>query len=212
MNIVIGFVVLAVAFSVLESLWPEVQEQPRWRKDSFTDLIYFFFNGVITRFAAAALLAIAIGLTAHGIARSGASIVGGQPRAVQVLEVLLLGDLVGYWTHRAFHLVPWLWRFHAIHHSPTQVDWLAASRVHPVESIISRMASVLVIYFAGFTSTVVAGYAPFLALYPIFLHCNLDWTYGPLRWLIASPGWHRWHHSADAEVLNKNFSGLFPFM
>ena len=42
------------------------------------------------------------------------------------------------------------------------------------------------------------------------LHANVNWSFGPLRYGIATPGFHRWHHAADAVALDKNFAGLFP--
>ena len=64
----------------------------------------------------------------------------------------------------------------------------------------------------GFSPAALAAYLPFLTLYAIMLHANVDWSFGPLRNVIASPAYHRWHHSAEEQALDKNFSGLFPVM
>jgi sterol desaturase/sphingolipid hydroxylase (fatty acid hydroxylase superfamily) len=63
---------------------------------------------------------------------------------------------------------------------------------------------------AGFNVGAVALYAPFATIYAIMIHANLDWDFGPLRYMIASPTFHRWHHTKEAEGLNKNFSGGLP--
>lgn len=205
------FAVLMVLFWVLESLWPEDQAQPRWRKDSLTDLCYWFLGYGVRFFGGIAAL-IAIVLTARLLPRTGPDLVADQPLWTQTLEILLLGDLIEYWMHRFFHTNRALWPFHAVHHSPEQLDWLAAARVHPLDTIISRMAVMLPLYFLGFSGKGMAPYALFLAVYPIYLHANLSWSYGPFRYLIAGPAFHRWHHSAERAALDKNFSGLFPFI
>lgn len=92
----------------------------------------------------------------------------------------MLGDLIGYWTHRLFH-GRMLWRFHAVHHCSIEVDWLSSGRLHPVNDVASRAVALLLIALAGFPLTILAGYVPFLTVYAILLHANLPWTFGPLR-------------------------------
>jgi hypothetical protein len=154
----------------------------------------------------------------------------------------LLGDFIGYWVDRAMHVVPALWRLHAVHHSSTKLDWPAAARVNPLESIVSKLAAIVPMFLLGFSPAITGIYGPFLGFYPIFIHCNLRWGYGKLArkgsvaalnvsqanvrasprprlrfagaresHVIASPSFHRWHHSADADARDKNFSALFPF-
>jgi sterol desaturase/sphingolipid hydroxylase (fatty acid hydroxylase superfamily) len=134
-----------------------------------------------------------------------------QPAWLQVAEVLLLGDLLGYWSHRLFHGRA-LWRFHAIHHSSTSVDWLSSVRLHPINDVVGRVLQAVPLFLLGFRPTILAGYVPFLSFYAVLLHANLRWTFGPLRYLLASPTFHRWHHTTEAEGLDKNFAGLFPFL
>ncbi len=43
-----------------------------------------------------------------------------------------------YWTHRAHHEVPSLWRLHAVHHSVKSMDWLVGSRQHILGLFITR--------------------------------------------------------------------------
>ena len=57
-----------------------------------------------------------------------------------------------------------------------------------------------------------AAFVPFLTLYALRLQANVSWTYGPLRFVLASPAFHRWHHTSEEEGLDKTFSGLFPFI
>jgi sterol desaturase/sphingolipid hydroxylase (fatty acid hydroxylase superfamily) len=130
---------------------------------------------------------------------------------VQAFEVLLLGDLAGYWVHRLFH-GRWLWPFHAVHHASRHLDWLSSVRLHPVNDVLSRLAGAVPVLLLGFPPTVLAGYVPFLTLWAILLHANVPWTFGPFRYVLASPAFHRWHHTAEDEGKDKNFAGLFPFL
>jgi len=100
---------------------------------------------------------------------------------------------------------------HAIHHSSEQLDWLSAVRVHPLNDIVSRTAQVLPFLLLGFAARVVVPVLPFLTVYAIAVHANVSWDFGPLRAVLASPRFHRWHHSSRPEGLDRNFAGLFPF-
>lgn len=133
-----------------------------------------------------------------------------QPAPLQIVELLFGADLTGYFTHRALHHYKRLWRLHSVHHSSLRLDWLAGGRVHPAETLISKLIQVSVIFWLGFSPGVISGFAPLFGIYAVFLHANVRWDYGWLRWVIASPAYHRWHHSADPAALNKNFAGLFP--
>ena len=132
-----------------------------------------------------------------------------QPLALQAIEVYLLADFIAYWTHRLFHRGKW-WPFHAVHHSSEHLDWLSAVRVHPVNDLVNKLLQASPLLLLGFNPMVTLSTAPFFTLYAIFLHARVDWDFGPLRWIIATPVFHRWHHSRQAEAIDKNFAGLFP--
>ncbi len=208
----VGFVILCALFWTIKSLWPEDRTQPRWRRGSITDTLYFFILIPIAKFLGTVAIIIAFVLTVRFIPKLGVAQLGSQPEWLQVLEVILLGDMFGYWIHRAFHRVPALWPYHAVHHSSEQVDWLASVRVHPVDSVVTKLGSTVPFFFLGFSKLTLGSYIGFLAIYPLVLHANVAWSYGPLRALIASPAFHRWHHTAEREGLDKNLSGLFPFI
>jgi sterol desaturase/sphingolipid hydroxylase (fatty acid hydroxylase superfamily) len=111
--------------------------------------------------------------------------------------------------HRAFHGRR-LWRFHAVHHSSVDLDWLSAVRLHPVNDALMRIAGTLPVLALGFAPVAVAGIAPLLTLMAILVHANLDWDWGPLRWALASPRFHRWHHTDEENARDKNFAGFLP--
>jgi len=82
--------------------------------------------------------------------------------------------------------------------------------VHPVNELVNRVAQVLPILLLGFNPVLTLAAAPVLTLYAIFLHANVNWDFGPFRLVLASPAFHRWHHSRDREAWDKNFAGLLP--
>ncbi|HME73102.1 MAG TPA: sterol desaturase family protein [Myxococcota bacterium] len=221
-SVVTGLVVLGVVLWPLEQLFP-VRRQRWLRGELTTDLAYWFLTPFVTRWltraalmASILLLAAAAGIPLDGehvkaFAANPGRAAQRQPVGIQVLEVLILGDFIGYWTHRVFHGRP-LWAFHAVHHSSRELDWLSSVRLHPVNDIGSRLASALPVFLLGFSPKILAAYVPFLTLYAIVLHANLPWTFGPLRYVLASPAFHRWHHAADAEGRDRNFAGLLPII
>jgi len=215
-KITAGFLILGLVFFLIEKSFPAIRTKPLWRKDSGTDLIYWFFTPLVTRTITRAVTLIAVVFAALLLGRKlDASLAHGfgplaaQPPGWIALEMLLVGDLVAYWIHRAFHRGR-LWRFHAIHHSSTQLDWLSSVRLHPVNDMLTRSLQAVVLLTLGFPLVGLAFYVPFLSLFALFLHANVAWSFGPLRYLIASPTFHRWHHTAEDEGLDKNFAGLFP--
>lgn len=132
-----------------------------------------------------------------------------QPGWLQAVEIVLLADLVGYWTHRVFH-GRLLWRFHAVHHATKELDWLSSVRVHPVNEALTRAAQVVPLFALGFRGQVLVGLTPLFTLYALALHANVPWDLGPLRYVLASPAFHRWHHTTEERGLDKNFAALFP--
>jgi sterol desaturase/sphingolipid hydroxylase (fatty acid hydroxylase superfamily) len=222
-SLLIGLVVLAIVFWVLERLSPGRRPQPLWRRDLPTDVGYWFFTPLVTRaLSRASVVVLAVTLAAmagvpldrehvRAFATRAASAPAALPLWLQAALVLLAGDLVGYGTHRLFHRGA-LWPFHAVHHSSRQVDWLSSVRLHPVNDVVSRLAQALPILLLGFRPVLIAVYLPFLTFHALLLHANVPWTFGPLRHVLSSPAFHRWHHTTEQEGLDKNFAGLFPFI
>jgi sterol desaturase/sphingolipid hydroxylase (fatty acid hydroxylase superfamily) len=213
---------LALVFWPIERFWA-ARSQPRWRDDSRTDVAYWFFTPLVTKAVvrgsvviALVVLAVAMGVPLEAGAlrafaeRGKGGLLQSQPAWLQVVEVLVAGDLIGYWVHRLFHGRA-LWRIHAVHHSSERLDWLSSVRLHPLNDVGMRLAQALPLFLLGFAPTVVAAYVPFLSFHAILLHANVRWDFGPLRYLIASPRFHQWHHTNETEGLDTNFAGLFPF-
>jgi sterol desaturase/sphingolipid hydroxylase (fatty acid hydroxylase superfamily) len=220
-SLVLGLLALSAGFWLLERWGPSIPGQRRTAIQTRTDIAYWFFTPLVTRFVTRislglvfVLIAISQGVTFEDLRAAAATRrtwASSLPAAIQIPLVMLLADLLAYWSHRLFH-GRWLWPFHAIHHSSRTVDWLSSVRLHPVNDAISRIVQVLPLYWMGFNAGLLAAFVPFLTLYALLLHSNVSWTYGPLRYVIASPAFHRWHHTSEEEGLDKNFAGLFPFI
>jgi sterol desaturase/sphingolipid hydroxylase (fatty acid hydroxylase superfamily) len=218
LGIFIALAGLSALLYALEWAFPAVSGQPLWRRDSRVDLLYWFCTPLVTRAISKAVavagVVIALAVLGHQMgpeAARGFGPVMSQPQWVIVLEMFVVGDVVGYWTHRWFH-GSCLWKFHAVHHSSTQLDWLSAVRVHPVNDALSKLVLAVTLACLGFPLPALAAYVPFLTFYAILLHANVSWSFGPLRYVIASPLFHRWHHTTEEQGLDKNFAPLFPFV
>jgi sterol desaturase/sphingolipid hydroxylase (fatty acid hydroxylase superfamily) len=198
----VALLVLAALFVPLERLWP-LRRAPLFRAGWKTDVAHFFVSHTLHQLA----LVLAVGLVVTVVDPFAPSLVQRQPRALQVIEAVLLLELIGYGMHRAFHEVPALWRIHAVHHSSEHLDWLAALRVHPLDQTLTRAVQFFVLTLLGFPLTVVAGASVLLGLWAIFLHANVRLRFGVLERVLATPAFHHWHHARDSRG---NYAGLFP--
>jgi sterol desaturase/sphingolipid hydroxylase (fatty acid hydroxylase superfamily) len=201
------FLVAAFVFIPLERLFAARRGQKLLRKGWANDLVYVFVNGILIRLGLILTVVAILTLSAVLVPAGLRAAVGGQPLWLQVIEVLLLADLGFYLAHRAFHAVPALWRLHMIHHSIEEMDWLAAARVHPVDQIITKSASLLPCFALGFSEWAIGAFAILYHWHSLLLHSNVRLGAGPLKWLIASPDFHHWHHAQDREAWDRNFAG-----
>ncbi len=194
--------------------------RPWWRKsDVVTDVCYWFVIPVVSGYARIWLLVIGL-FVLNGIPAAlglpslfgeGLGPLAGLPFWAQAPLYLLLSDLVMYATHRLFHTMR-LWRFHAIHHSSEEVEWTSAARFHPVDAIFHGALSDVVPLLLGISPDVLIALVPFNVGVSALAHANLDWTFGPFRYLLVSPVFHRWHHTRPDEGGNSNFAGCFPMI
>lgn len=137
--------------------------------------------------------------------------VGAWPLWLQFVCVILLCDVCIYWGHRLSHRFEFLWRFHRVHHTAKQVDWIAAYREHPVDNLYTRLIENLPAILLGFPLHALAGFAMFRGLWALFIHSNVSLSPGPLRYLIGSPRLHHWHHEIEHGG-RVNFANLSPLM
>jgi len=231
-GVVVGFIVLTIVFGGIETAvrrrWiggraPDFPTRKRTRRELIQDITYWAMSPLLSRALTEAAIAVVLvtlawqagtgdgeaGVKAMIQAIQARSPIARLPIAVQVFLGFALADLIGYATHRLFHKGS-LWRFHAIHHASQKLDWMASTRLHPLNELVSRLATTMPLVFLGFNLVALGSVASAFTFYAIFLHADVPWSYGPLKYVIASPRFHRWHHTSAAEGRDKNFAGLFP--
>jgi sterol desaturase/sphingolipid hydroxylase (fatty acid hydroxylase superfamily) len=150
-------------------------------------------------------------MTAQDIAdyfEHGRGPLAGLPFWGQVAVYVVASDFLLYWAHRVFHGANF-WRFHAIHHSAEQVDWTTAYRFHPVNLWLGPFLVTAIMLYLGVSPAVLLFLVAFDTTTAAFVHANLNWTLGPLKYLVATPVFHRWHHTPLEQGGNTNFGSLF---
>jgi lathosterol oxidase len=202
----------SAVFIPLERLFARLPEQAVFRDGWRTDLVYFFLSALLVQVTTLLTMKPAMTLFAWAVSADVQSAVSSQPLVVQFGEILVLTDLVQYWVHRAFHRVPVLWRFHRIHHSADVMDWLAGSRLHLVDVAVTRGLTYVPIYVLGFAETALVAYVAFVSIQATFIHANVRFNFGALRWIVATPQFHHWHHGAEPEAVDKNFAVHLPLL
>ena len=194
------------------------KSRPWWRSpDLVTDLCYWFIAPIFTRFLRIGLLVLgaAVIFDIHGADALIAFYDKGRgpwadvPFWLQTVLYLIISDFMLYWIHRWFHGVR-LWKYHAVHHSSEDLDWISAARFHPVNLSLGPVLVDVTLLLSGVPPIVLSVLVPFNVLMSTFVHANLNWSLGPFRYVIASPVFHRWHHTAADRGGSKNFAGTFP--
>lgn len=192
--------VMALVFVPLELLIPARKADLRLARYS-TDLLHVAIGGFLIRLGTVVLLAVLIP------SAIGPGWVAQLPLWVQLIAVLLISDLMFWIAHRIYHAVPLLWRFHRIHHSSEQLDWLAAFRVHPVDQIVNAAIIAAPTLLLGFSPAALLIFATIYKWHAILLHSNTRISFGPLGKLIITPNFHHWHHANQSEAHDRNFGG-----
>jgi sterol desaturase/sphingolipid hydroxylase (fatty acid hydroxylase superfamily) len=206
----LSLVFLVAVFRPLELAFRAKPGQRFFRPDWLTDLFfllgqYLLWNGLV--FWCLGHFRDAL----HGVVPPDfRSAVAGQPWWVQVLEVILLSDFCVYWGHRLQHRSSFLWRFHSVHHSAEHLDWLAAHREHPLDTIYTLTLINLPAFVLGFPLETLAGFIAFRGIWAIYIHSNVRLPLGPLRPLLGAPELHHWHHARDRDA--GNYGNVCPLM
>ena len=199
-------------FVFIEKLFALKKDQPVFRPAWQTDLAHFGVNHLIVGF----VLLVTNLLVHRGFGwafdADVQAFIQGLPFVIELFLILLVADLVQYWTHRAYHEVPLLWRLHAVHHSAKHMDWLAGSRQSIVELLITRTLILAPIYVLGFSKEVIDAYIVIVGIQAVFNHANVSVRLGPLSYVIVTPNFHHWHHSQDTEAIDRNYAAHFAFL
>jgi sterol desaturase/sphingolipid hydroxylase (fatty acid hydroxylase superfamily) len=182
------------------------------------DLGYFFINGFVPSLLLALPLSL-VAVVAHAIVpASFQAAVAMWPLWQRIVAGLVVGEIGFYWGHRWAHEIPFLWRFHAIHHSAEELYFLISARAHPIDNAFIRLCGLIPAVLLGVASPL----APTGSLIPVlivlvattwgfFIHSNLRWRLGPIEWVVATPAFHHWHHTRD-ERRDSNFASMLPWV
>jgi sterol desaturase/sphingolipid hydroxylase (fatty acid hydroxylase superfamily) len=198
---VFGIALLFVLFVPLEKLFA-LRKQKTFRPDLLTDLTHVLVNNVLTT-VAVIVLVVAAAVPFFWVRRM--DLVGGLPTWGALALAAAVVAVANYWGHRLTHQVPFLWRFHSVHHSIEQMDWVASGRLHPLDQAFSQAFTAFPLVLLGYGAGVFGGVAVFITLLALFQHANVRLRFPGLRWVINTPEWHHWHHAIDDAARDKNF-------
>jgi sterol desaturase/sphingolipid hydroxylase (fatty acid hydroxylase superfamily) len=207
----LDLLLMTLIFSPIEVLWPAYPKQSVFRNEWLLDVGYFLSTHLPIRITTFLILLPATQVI-HMLGNEGLQqAVSSLPWLVQFFLAVLMADLVEYGVHRALHEVPWLWRFHAIHHSSKALDWIAGSRAHLVDDLIIRGVMLIPMMFT-FSQDIITAYLLFVTIHATWAHTN----FGPnIKWLepyLVLPRFHHWHHTSQKEAIDKNYSIHFPWI
>jgi sterol desaturase/sphingolipid hydroxylase (fatty acid hydroxylase superfamily) len=203
---------LAAAFAVLVKLMPCNPGMYWWSdlRAVATDFVYWFVMPLGTRVLRWMMLVAGVSFFFGGRDPDFPT-VRHLPIWQQCILMLVIEDVLLYWLHRLFH-VGWAWKIHAVHHSPELVDWMSTARFHPINHLLEFALADTVVLLLGFSSEAFGVFCAFNLIYSSMVHANLNWTFGPFRYVLASPVFHRWHHTTEGAGRNKNFASTFPVL
>ncbi len=209
---ILALLVSALVFIPLERLFAKDPEQhilrPHWR----TDLGYYFVSHLLVQFILIFITASASWLASWVPAHGLKDWVQELPLWAQFFLAVLVADLGQYWLHRLYHVVPWLWRFHAVHHSSTAMDWLAGSRVHFGEILLTRTGVMAPLMLLGFSAEAMNAYVILVGVQAVLAHANLRVRAGWLEYLVVLPRYHHWHHARHKDYIYKNYAIHLPLV
>ena len=208
------FIGLFVVFVAAELLWPRIQYQQR----DGLQLIKRWPANIGLGFLNALAVRLLFPLAAVGVAAWATLQQIGffwwlqnsvhVPFYVQVLLSVVLLDLVVYWQHRLFHVVPLLWRLHRVHHTDRALDVSSALRFHTLEIVLSMLIKMVAVVLLGAPVVAVIVFEIILNALAMFNHANMRLPLKLdkiLRKVIVTPDMHRTHHSVLIKESNTNF-------
>ena len=215
----VWLVVVALIFIPLERLW-YLRRQPMLREGLRDDLALYFLGGLIPPLFGLFVTAACIAASLWLLPASYFAWLTSWPLYISVPFAILAGEICYYWAHRLSHEIPWLWRFHSLHHSPTEMDWLVNTRAHPLDLVFGHVISGAPLLLLGIKQPDSAAAAKWLfaavifnVFWAFFVHSNIRVRLGWFEHVLTTPAFHHWHHANDSpEVTNKNYSAVLPWV
>ena len=209
----LNILLLVVLFVPMERFWPQRRDQSVFRPGWTTDGIYFFVSHLLVQVSTLLTLMPARVLFSWAVHPSVQGAVQSMPAVAQFAGCVFVADLTEYWIHRLFHRSHRLWPFHAVHHSSTSMDWLAGSRLHIVDVVITRGLTFAPLFILGFETGPLYAYVVFVSFHAVFIHANVSWKFP--KWveaIVVTPRFHHWHHGAEEVAIDKNFAVHLPWL
>ena len=211
-------IALGIVFGMLTHWSACNPGRPWWRKQEIaTDICYWFLIPLVARFVRIGLMVAGAAYlyNIHGTEAlvnfydDGFGPLAVMPLWAQAIFFIVVSDFLTYWIHRAFHS-PHGWKYHAVHHSSKELDWISAARFHPLNIFLGTVLVDVGLLLAGISPNAMLIVGPFTTASSAFVHANLNWTLGPFKYVIAGPVFHRWHHTKADRGGSKNFAATFP--
>lgn len=201
-----------MVFILIEKLFPLYKKQAVFRKEWQTDFVHFMVNHFLV-----GLVLLTVNFLIHRVfgwmvKSEFQQFIQNISFVPQLLLCILVADLMQYWTHRSYHEIPFLWKFHSVHHSAKTMDWIAGSRMHILELIFTRVCILGPIYVFGFEKSVMDAYIIVVGFQAVFNHSNVHLPWGPLKYFLVTPDFHHWHHASDDIAIDKNYSAHYSFL
>jgi sterol desaturase/sphingolipid hydroxylase (fatty acid hydroxylase superfamily) len=214
LRLTVWLALLAAIFVPLERLCA-VRRQRIWRRDTGIDLAYYSINSLVLASVLAFPLALLAGMVRWAMPAALPGAVDMLPFWARLGLAYLVAELGFYWGHRWSHQVPLLWRFHQVHHSAEEIDFLTNTRAHPVDMVFTRLCGLVPVFALGLAQTggQNALVAPVVVVigsfWGFFIHANIGWRFGWLEALVTTPAFHHWHHTND-EHRDHNYAAVLP--
>jgi len=215
--LLIDLIASALLFVTTERACALRRDQRILREGWSTDLSYFVLNHL----AVGLVLIAANGLANHAIGPLLSPDLKASMRKLPLWAavplILVLADLVQYGLHRAYHAHPLLWRIHSVHHSVETMDWLAGSRQHLLELLMTRVLGLAPLIALGFDKAALDVAIAIAMVQAVLNHANVQWPRAGsrlawLRFAFVTPHFHHWHHAREEVAHDKNFAALFSFI
>ena len=202
---------MSLIYVPIERLWPQYPEQGAFRDQWTLDIVYFMSTHLPIQILSLLVLLPATEATRYLAVPRLQEFIGGMPWLLQFFLAVVVADLAEWFIHWALHKVPFLWRFHSIHHSSKALDWIAGSRSHFLDDTLVR-GFILVPMMLGFSQGIIVAYLIFVTLQATWTHCNFRPNAKWLEKFLVMPRYHHWHHSSQIEAIDKNFAIHFPWI
>ena len=207
----LNLVFLGLVFVPIERIAGN-RAQPIFRTDWREDLLYFLVGSLLVQGVTFLSITPSMTILKQTQGASFRDFVAAQPIVIQFFEIMFLTDVVQYLVHRLFHRIPWLWRFHAIHHSAPAMDWLASSRMHLIEVVCLRATTVMPMFLLGFAQPALYAYIVVVYFWSAMIHSNVRLNFRLIEHFIVTPRFHHWHHGIEREAIDVNFAIHFPIL